>query len=266
MSREPIGVIGVGYVGLVTAACFADLGHTVICRDIDPEKVAMLQRGGVPIHEPGLADLLGATATGCASRSTWTMLFAEARRAFVCVDTPPTASGDADLSRVQAVIDAIPPSADRRGAGDEVDRAGRHRRERARCALDARGPAGGRLRVEPGVPARGHGRARLHGAPTASSSAPRRSGRRARRPPVRRHRHPDRPHRRRLGRDGQAGLERVPRDEDLVHQRDRQRLRGGRRRRRGGRARAWASTAASARASCGRIGYGGSCFPKDVAR
>ena len=53
MSREPIGVIGVGYVGLVTAACFADLGHTVICRDIDPAKVEMLRGGAVPMHEPG---------------------------------------------------------------------------------------------------------------------------------------------------------------------------------------------------------------------
>jgi len=58
MSREPIGVIGVGYVGLVTAACFADLGHTVICRDIDPAKVDMLRAGNVPLHEPGLDDLI----------------------------------------------------------------------------------------------------------------------------------------------------------------------------------------------------------------
>ena len=70
--------------------------------------------------------------------------------------------------------------------------------------------------------------------------------------PLRRRRHRDRAHRRRLGGDDQAGRERVPRHEDLVHQRDRERLRGGRRRRRRGGARAWASTGASARASCGR--------------
>ena len=55
---EPVGVIGVGWVGLVTAACFAELGHRVIARDIVPEKVEALSRGEVPIHEPGLEDLL----------------------------------------------------------------------------------------------------------------------------------------------------------------------------------------------------------------
>ena len=52
--KEPIGVIGVGWVGLVTAACFAELGHPVIARDILPEKVESLSRGEVTIHEPGL--------------------------------------------------------------------------------------------------------------------------------------------------------------------------------------------------------------------
>ena len=112
MSREPVGVIGVGYVGLVTAACFADLGHRVICRDIDPAKVALLQRGEVPLHEPGLDELLRRSR----DRITFTLdldgLFAEARLAFICVDTPPLPSGDADLSRVDSVIDAIPPSAE----------------------------------------------------------------------------------------------------------------------------------------------------------
>ena len=57
-TRETVGVIGVGYVGLVTAACLAELGHHVVCRDIVPERVAMLQRGEVPIHEPGVPELL----------------------------------------------------------------------------------------------------------------------------------------------------------------------------------------------------------------
>ena len=56
--RQPVGVIGVGWVGLVTAACFAELGHRVIARDILPEKVEALSRGEVTIHEPGLEELL----------------------------------------------------------------------------------------------------------------------------------------------------------------------------------------------------------------
>ena len=58
MEREPIGVIGAGWVGLVTAACFAELGHEVWARDIVPEKVESLARGEVPIHEPGLPELV----------------------------------------------------------------------------------------------------------------------------------------------------------------------------------------------------------------
>ncbi|MGI9116485.1 MAG: UDP-glucose dehydrogenase family protein, partial [Gaiellales bacterium] len=110
--REPVGVIGVGYVGLVTAACLAELGHPVVCRDIVPERVEMLQRGEVPIHEPGVPELLQRNA----ERLTFTLdmedVFREARIAIICVDTPPTASGDADLSRVEAVIDALPASAE----------------------------------------------------------------------------------------------------------------------------------------------------------
>ena len=56
--KEPIGVIGVGWVGLVTAACFAELGHEVYARDIVPEKVESLKAGEVPMHEPGLPELI----------------------------------------------------------------------------------------------------------------------------------------------------------------------------------------------------------------
>jgi UDPglucose 6-dehydrogenase len=105
--REPIGVVGVGWVGLVTAACFAELGHPVFARDIVPEKVDALARGEVTIHEPGLDELLARNA----ERLTFTTEMAEvldgASLLFVCVDTPPTPSGDADLSRVRSVVEEL---------------------------------------------------------------------------------------------------------------------------------------------------------------
>jgi UDPglucose 6-dehydrogenase len=110
-ATEAIGVIGVGYVGLVTAACFAARGFDVVCRDIDQDKVALLKRGVVPIHEPGLAELVAEHLPKLRFTTDLDVLFERAKLAFVCVDTPPTVSGDADLSRVQAVIDAIPPAA-----------------------------------------------------------------------------------------------------------------------------------------------------------
>jgi UDPglucose 6-dehydrogenase len=108
--REPIGVIGTGYVGLVTAAGFAHLGSEVFCIDIDADKVARLQAGEIPIYEPGLADMVQANR----ERLHFSMEIAEAlehaRLLFVAVGTPPTYSGDADLSAVRAVVDAIPAS------------------------------------------------------------------------------------------------------------------------------------------------------------
>jgi UDPglucose 6-dehydrogenase len=111
--REPIGVIGVGWVGLVTAACFAELGHRVIARDILAEKVEALSRGETTIHEPGLGELLGKNAERLTFTTDMGELLAGARLLFVCVDTPPTASGDADLSRVRAVVEEF-------GSGDHV--------------------------------------------------------------------------------------------------------------------------------------------------
>ena len=109
---EPLGVIGVGYVGLVTAVCFAKLGHRVVCVDVDRAKLERLRRGEVPIYEPGTAEAMAE----CGDRIRFTddpvELFAHAQIAFVCVDTPPSPSGDADLSRVEAVIAALPESAD----------------------------------------------------------------------------------------------------------------------------------------------------------
>jgi UDPglucose 6-dehydrogenase len=103
-----VGVVGVGYVGLVTAACFADLGHDVVCCDVNPDRVGALRAGRVPIYEPGVEPLLQRNR----ARLTFTMELADVlercRVVFVCVDTPPTASGDADLSRVESVVAGIP--------------------------------------------------------------------------------------------------------------------------------------------------------------
>ena len=105
MSR--VAVFGAGYVGLVTGACFADLGHDVTIRDVLPERIKALQRGEVPIYEPGLEELLARNA----ERLTYTLAVAEAVNGaeflYVAVGTPPTYSGDADLSAVWTVVDEL---------------------------------------------------------------------------------------------------------------------------------------------------------------
>ena len=105
--RQPVGVVGVGWVGLVTAACFAELGHPVVARDIVPEKVEALSRGETTIHEPGLGDLVARNAERLTFTTDMEELLAAASLLFVCVDTPPTRSGDADLSRVRAVVSEL---------------------------------------------------------------------------------------------------------------------------------------------------------------
>jgi len=113
MEREPIGVVGAGWVGLVTAACFAELGHEVWARDIVPEKVESLARGEVPIHEPGLPELVQKNAERLHFTTEMGDVTDHAQLLFVCVDTPPTYSGDADLSRVEAVLGELGDSDDR---------------------------------------------------------------------------------------------------------------------------------------------------------
>lgn len=108
----PIGVVGVGWVGLVTAACFADLGHDVVARDVIPEKVESLSRGEVTIHEPGLAELLERNQERLTFTTDIDEVLSAARLIFVCVDTPPTYSGDADLSRVRSVVEELKPDGD----------------------------------------------------------------------------------------------------------------------------------------------------------
>ena len=107
-------MIGVGWVGLVTAACFAELGHRVVARDILAEKVEALSRGETTIHEPGLGELLRRNAERLTFTTEMGELLDAARLLFVCVDTPPTCSGDADLSRVRAVVEEL------RADGDHV--------------------------------------------------------------------------------------------------------------------------------------------------
>jgi UDPglucose 6-dehydrogenase len=105
--REPIGVIGAGWVGLVTAACFAELGHRVVVREIVGAKVEALRRGEIPIHEPGLAELIQRNGERLTFTTEVEELLDGPRLLFVCVQTPPTYSGDADLSAVQRAVEEI---------------------------------------------------------------------------------------------------------------------------------------------------------------
>jgi UDPglucose 6-dehydrogenase len=132
-----IGVFGAGWVGLVTGACFAELGHEVIVRDVVPERIEALKAGRMPFHEPELPDVLSRNA----GRIRYTLDAGELTAAdalFICVQTPPTYSGDADLSYVWTALDDL-PRAERGqllvmkstvpvGTGEKV-----------RAALDARG-------------------------------------------------------------------------------------------------------------------------------
>ena len=106
--KQPIGVVGVGWVGLVTASCLAELGHNVIAMDVDADKIAGLEKGEIPIHEPGLGDVVSRNLERLRFTTSPDELLAGARLLFCCVDTPPTYSGDADLSRVHAVIETLP--------------------------------------------------------------------------------------------------------------------------------------------------------------
>jgi UDPglucose 6-dehydrogenase len=132
-----IGIFGAGWVGLVTGACFAELGHDVVVRDIVPGRIDALRSCQLPFHEPGLRELLERNS----GRLTFTLDVADlaaAQLLFVCVGTPPTYSGDADLSAVWRVVDELPPPEERSllvmkstvpvGTGEKV-----------RAALEARG-------------------------------------------------------------------------------------------------------------------------------
>ena len=109
-----IAVVGSGYVGLVAGACFADLGHDVILVDNDQQKLAALRNGEVPIHEKFLPELLSRHR---GQRLTFSDDLKEAARLssviFVAVGTPPTESGEADLSYVESVAREISGGIDR---------------------------------------------------------------------------------------------------------------------------------------------------------
>jgi UDPglucose 6-dehydrogenase len=136
--REPLAIFGAGWVGLVTGACFAELGHAVTIRDVVPEKIERLQRNELSFFEPGLAELIEKNH----ERLVFTLDAAKAAEAaellFVCVDTPPTYSGDADLSRVWTVIDEL-PRLERRSILVMKSTVPVGTGEKVRAALEARG-------------------------------------------------------------------------------------------------------------------------------
>jgi UDPglucose 6-dehydrogenase len=106
-----IAVIGTGYVGLTTGACFSRLGHTVVCVDIDESKIARLRKGEIPIHEPGLEELVRDSVQ--AGRLTFTTdvegAVSGAEFAYLCVPTPQGSDGSADLTYLIAAAEQIGP-------------------------------------------------------------------------------------------------------------------------------------------------------------
>ncbi len=104
-----IAVAGTGYVGLATGTCFADMGNTVTCIDISEEKIEMLRRGEVPIYEPGLSELIERNVR--AGRLKFTTSYEEALSdadyVFICVGTPSGVDGEADLQYVRMAAESV---------------------------------------------------------------------------------------------------------------------------------------------------------------
>ncbi len=109
-----IAVVGTGYVGLVTGTCFADLGNKIICLDIDEAKIEKLRQGGVPIYEPGLGELIQRNVK--AGRLSFTTSYAEALAdadfVFICVGTPSGVDGEADLRYVKMAAETVAQTMD----------------------------------------------------------------------------------------------------------------------------------------------------------
>lgn len=106
---DKIAVIGVGYVGLVTSAGFADLGNKVVALDIVEERIAGLKRGEMPIYEPGLEEMVerNVSAGRLSFTSSYKEVLSEADFAFICVGTPSKVDGEADLQYVRAASESI---------------------------------------------------------------------------------------------------------------------------------------------------------------
>jgi UDPglucose 6-dehydrogenase len=106
-----VGVVGTGYVGLVTGTCFADSGNTVTCLDINADKIARLNRGEIPIYEPGLEELVERNVRAGRLKFTTDTAAAisGAEVVFLAVGTPPAADGSADLSALWRVVESIAP-------------------------------------------------------------------------------------------------------------------------------------------------------------
>jgi len=104
-----ITMTGTGYVGLVTGACLAEVGNDVLCLDVDRDKIELLERGGVPIHEPGLPEMIRRNVAAQRLHFT-TDLDAAVRHGtmqFIAVGTPPDEDGSADMKHVIAAARAI---------------------------------------------------------------------------------------------------------------------------------------------------------------
>ena len=106
-----IAVIGTGYVGLVAGACFADMGHDVICVDIDKEKIRVLNDGKVPIYEPGLEEIIAKNKKRIAFTTDFDDAIGKSEVVFIAVGTPPKPNGGADLSFVENVARGIAAAA-----------------------------------------------------------------------------------------------------------------------------------------------------------
>ena len=104
-----VSIIGTGYVGLVVGACLADTGHDVICVDVDEEKIARLNEGKIPMYEPGLEELvrLNQRAERLSFTTDLTSAVQKSLINFIAVGTPPQEDGSADLSHVLAVAHAV---------------------------------------------------------------------------------------------------------------------------------------------------------------
>ncbi|NUR61767.1 MAG: UDP-glucose/GDP-mannose dehydrogenase family protein [Catenulispora sp.] len=102
-----IAVFGAGYVGLVAAACFAELGHLVAVCDIDEKRIRQVRAEAIPFHEPGLAKLVTRNRERMSYTTDAQEALKDAEVVYACVNTPPTPAGDADLSHLWALIRSL---------------------------------------------------------------------------------------------------------------------------------------------------------------